>query len=284
MQPALHQPVAACSGLYACSLQHANAAVLHAPACPAPHQWPGHPPTPRPRASPAGRKNPGDSVSPSGALLKAVLLGGAATMAALRPTQGCPSTLPPPSARALAACSWVGGRAAGHLLWRTAEWSRWAGLASWQDAAAGRPRLPARSAASTACSSPRPHPTPLQATRSTWRIRPAAGRCRWWTGCPSTKVGAGRPPPPPPPPACHAALQLGAAGDGCWRVPGAVCHRRRCPLPPLPCRPHATGETHSYCIRANGGPLSITLVWTDYPASPMGALKPPHPTASLPLC
>ena len=29
-------------------------------------------------------------------------------------------------------------------------------------------------------------------------------------------------------------------------------------------------EAHSYCIFANGGRLTITLVWTDYPASPAG--------------
>ena len=31
------------------------------------------------------------------------------------------------------------------------------------------------------------------------------------------------------------------------------------------------GDTHEYCVRANGGPLTITLVWTDYPALPSGA-------------
>lgn len=29
-----------------------------------------------------------------------------------------------------------------------------------------------------------------------------------------------------------------------------------------------TGQTHQYCIKAGGGPLSITIVWTDYPGSP----------------
>ena len=29
-------------------------------------------------------------------------------------------------------------------------------------------------------------------------------------------------------------------------------------------------EAHSYCIFAHGGRLTITLVWTDYPASPSG--------------
>lgn len=28
-------------------------------------------------------------------------------------------------------------------------------------------------------------------------------------------------------------------------------------------------ETHQYCIRTNGGPITITLVWTDYPGSPV---------------
>eukprot|EP00887_Chlorella_sp_A99_P001740 scaffold19.g1740.t1 len=32
-----------------------------------------------------------------------------------------------------------------------------------------------------------------------------------------------------------------------------------------------SGETHSFCVRANGGPLTITLVWADYPASPSAA-------------
>lgn len=29
-----------------------------------------------------------------------------------------------------------------------------------------------------------------------------------------------------------------------------------------------TGESQHYCVRALGGPLKVTLVWTDYPASP----------------
>lgn len=29
-----------------------------------------------------------------------------------------------------------------------------------------------------------------------------------------------------------------------------------------------TGESHDYCVRALGGPVKVTLVWTDYPASP----------------
>ncbi|GMH38149.1 hypothetical protein BSKO_06033 [Bryopsis sp. KO-2023] len=29
-----------------------------------------------------------------------------------------------------------------------------------------------------------------------------------------------------------------------------------------------TGESHNYCVKALGGPLKVTLVWTDYPASP----------------
>lgn len=29
-----------------------------------------------------------------------------------------------------------------------------------------------------------------------------------------------------------------------------------------------TGGSHNYCVRATGGPIKITLVWTDYPASP----------------
>lgn len=29
-----------------------------------------------------------------------------------------------------------------------------------------------------------------------------------------------------------------------------------------------TGESHNYCVRALGGPVKVTLVWTDYPASP----------------
>lgn len=31
------------------------------------------------------------------------------------------------------------------------------------------------------------------------------------------------------------------------------------------------GQVHAYCIRASGGPLAVTLVWTDYPASPAAA-------------
>ncbi|KAL6772119.1 hypothetical protein ACKKBG_A28990 [Auxenochlorella protothecoides x Auxenochlorella symbiontica] len=30
----------------------------------------------------------------------------------------------------------------------------------------------------------------------------------------------------------------------------------------------ATGDTHRYCVRSTGGPLTVTLVWTDYPALP----------------
>jgi hypothetical protein len=32
--------------------------------------------------------------------------------------------------------------------------------------------------------------------------------------------------------------------------------------------PLSQGESHRYCITASGGPLSITLVWYDYPGSP----------------
>lgn len=35
--------------------------------------------------------------------------------------------------------------------------------------------------------------------------------------------------------------------------------------------PINTGESHSYCVRGNGGPLSVTLVWHDYPSSPSAA-------------
>lgn len=28
---------------------------------------------------------------------------------------------------------------------------------------------------------------------------------------------------------------------------------------------HPADETHNYCVRASGGPLTVTLVWTDYP-------------------
>ena len=68
----------------------------------------------RPRASPAGRKNPGDSVSPSGALLKAVLLGGAATIGGFEADTGLPVD-PPPSFRQgfgrVFLGGWAGGRA-----------------------------------------------------------------------------------------------------------------------------------------------------------------------------
>lgn len=32
-----------------------------------------------------------------------------------------------------------------------------------------------------------------------------------------------------------------------------------------------TGEAHQYCLRATGGPLTVTLVWHDYPAAPSAA-------------
>ncbi|KAK9815878.1 hypothetical protein WJX72_011193 [[Myrmecia] bisecta] len=32
-----------------------------------------------------------------------------------------------------------------------------------------------------------------------------------------------------------------------------------------------TGQTHSYCIKSTGGPLTVTLVWHDYPASTSAA-------------
>lgn len=35
--------------------------------------------------------------------------------------------------------------------------------------------------------------------------------------------------------------------------------------------PIQSGDVHQYCIKANGGPLSITLVWTDYPGNPSAA-------------
>lgn len=34
-----------------------------------------------------------------------------------------------------------------------------------------------------------------------------------------------------------------------------------------------TGDIHQYCITAAGGPLSVTLVWTDYPGEPSAALS-----------
>jgi len=32
-----------------------------------------------------------------------------------------------------------------------------------------------------------------------------------------------------------------------------------------------TGEAHQYCLTATGGPLTVTLVWHDYPAAPSAA-------------
>ena len=29
----------------------------------------------------------------------------------------------------------------------------------------------------------------------------------------------------------------------------------------------STGQTHQYCVKALGGPLTVTLVWHDYPAA-----------------
>jgi hypothetical protein len=29
----------------------------------------------------------------------------------------------------------------------------------------------------------------------------------------------------------------------------------------------STGQAHQYCVRGLGGPLSVTLVWHDYPAA-----------------
>lgn len=37
----------------------------------------------------------------------------------------------------------------------------------------------------------------------------------------------------------------------------------------LPCLPLA-GAKHEYKVQATGGPLSVTLVWADYPALPSG--------------
>ncbi|KAL4540584.1 hypothetical protein Ndes2526A_g03556 [Nannochloris sp. 'desiccata'] len=37
--------------------------------------------------------------------------------------------------------------------------------------------------------------------------------------------------------------------------------------------PINTGDVHQYCITANGGPLTVTLVWTDYPGEPSAAVS-----------
>ena len=29
----------------------------------------------------------------------------------------------------------------------------------------------------------------------------------------------------------------------------------------------STGQTHQYCVKGTGGPLTVTLVWHDYPAT-----------------
>jgi Subtilase family/PA domain len=37
--------------------------------------------------------------------------------------------------------------------------------------------------------------------------------------------------------------------------------------------PINTGDVHQYCITAGGGPLTVTLVWTDYPGEPSAAVS-----------
>ena len=72
---------------------------------------------------------------------------------------------------------------------------------------------------------------------------------------------------------------------------GQEMHRPECPVllyRPLPlwdgwaCS--AADDSHEFCVKANGGPLTITLVWADYPASPSGAAAAPIAAPmSLPL-
>ena len=33
----------------------------------------------------------------------------------------------------------------------------------------------------------------------------------------------------------------------------------------------ATGQAHQYCVHGTGGPLTVTLVWHDYPAAASAA-------------
>ena len=35
----------------------------------------------------------------------------------------------------------------------------------------------------------------------------------------------------------------------------------------------STGATHTYCIRATGGPVSVTLAWADYPSQISAAVN-----------
>jgi hypothetical protein len=39
-----------------------------------------------------------------------------------------------------------------------------------------------------------------------------------------------------------------------------------------PCNVQCADESHEYCVRANGGSLTVTLVWTDFPALASGGL------------
>lgn len=88
---------------HACLLfAHHCLGAFHAPlelcssASPTPHRHPPPPPPPPPLA--AGSKDPANAFTPTGALLKAVLLGGAATIVGFEADTGLPVD-PPPSFR-----------------------------------------------------------------------------------------------------------------------------------------------------------------------------------------
>lgn len=75
---------------------------------------------------------------------------------------------------------------------------------------------------------------------------------------------------------------VSSCDDSCvvWDIQKAALLIFTCPLQKSPTgialqvvdrAPIKDGESHLYCVAATGGPLTVTLVWHDYPASTSAA-------------